>query len=123
MIKLAILGLLLTTAIVSAQNVDPAPLFTSDLVAWSSMSAPAPMPQITGPTQKTLDPATNLSMVSFSGKIAKRGGEYFLQSSDSTSYRLDHPEVASLYEGMQVLVLGALDPSGSLHIRKVAQVH
>jgi hypothetical protein len=118
---LGILGWLLMAGIAVAQDDGPSPLFTSDLVAWSSMSAPQPLPQTDG--AQGSDTSTGPSTNRFSGTILRQGQDYFLHVSSSTSYQLDHPEVARLYEGTQVVVLGALDPEGKqIRIRKIAPV-
>jgi hypothetical protein len=118
---LGILGWLLMAGVAVAQDGGQSPLFTSDLVAWSSMSDPQPLPP-TASVQGS-DTSTGPSTNSFSGTIWRQGQDYFLHVSSSTTYRLDHPEIARLYEGRQVLVLGALGLGGKqLCIRKIAQV-
>ncbi len=118
---LGILGWLLMAGVAVAQDGGRSPLFTSDLIAWSSMFDPQPLPQTAG--AQGSDTSTNPPTKSFSGTILKHGQDYFLHISSSTSYQLDHPEVARLYEGRQVLVLGALDAVGrQIRIRKIVPV-
>jgi hypothetical protein len=116
---LGILGWLLMAGVAVAQNGGPSPLFSSDLVAWSNMSDLQPLPETKG--VQGSDSSTELFTRSFSGTILKQGQDFFLHVFSSTSYQLDHPEVARLYEGTQVRVLGALDPNGKqLRIREIA---
>ena len=122
---LGILGWLLMVGIAVAQDGGRSSLFTSDLVAWSSMSAPQPLPQTTAgaPGSEVADTSIDPSTDTFSGTILRQGEDYFLHVSSSTSYQLDHPELARLYEGTQVLVLGALGPGGKqLRMRKIATI-
>jgi hypothetical protein len=46
-----------------------------------------------------------------------------LELPDANSYRLDRPELIGVYEGHQVSLLGALDPSGTqIQIHEIAEV-
>jgi hypothetical protein len=115
MLRLATFAIFFCASIAAAQEDSQPktqnPLFTSDLIAWSNLPAPLPIPQITGPER------------SFSGIVTRQSDVYLLQLPDSNSYRLDRPELISLYEGHQISVVGALDESGKqIQIHQIADV-
>ena len=116
---------LLMAGVALAQDGGQSSLFTSDLVAWSSMSEPQPMPPsaahefLVGVPGDSADPSAS----SFLGTIVRQGENYVLFGSSTSFYQLDHPEVARVYEGMRVVVLGALDGGGrQISMRKIAPV-
>ena len=115
MLKLATFVVLLCAPFAATQDTSQSkaenPLFTSDLIAWSTLQTPRPVPQISGPER------------SFSGKVTRQSDAYLLELPDSNSYRLDRPDLIGLYEGHQISVVGALDESGTqIQIHEIADV-
>jgi hypothetical protein len=121
----------------------------SDLVAWSDMQTPQPVPQTTprqdpvpdpnpetqpnqqqpssqpdqaapGQEAPSGQPQMEPAAQSFSGTIAKDGSNYVLEVSDNTSYQLDDQDTAKQHVGQKVRVLGALDTSSNMiHVQKI----
>ena len=122
-------------------------LFTSDLVAWSSMQQPRdpdaerrtqPTPEPSPETQSPENPtpgrqspppenprsaAPNRGQAAagtFVGTIAKEADSFVLKVSDTTSYKLDNLRQVQQFEGQRVRVLGTLDREINLiHVDKV----
>jgi hypothetical protein len=107
---------------------------TRDLIAWSSLQKPQPMPQPLPPRDTPIpqpdqsadqqakspaDPQHQQSPVqAFTGKIVKEGAEYVLKG--STTYMLDEQSDASQYENKEVKVTGNLDTaSHRIHVVKI----
>ncbi|HZQ69817.1 MAG TPA: DUF5818 domain-containing protein [Terriglobales bacterium] len=127
---------------------EPAPipdardLASSDLIAWSGMQAPQPVPpsgqQPLGPdpqaetqpqhnptpapdTAPTTQPAAAQPQGSEQNQspatrtflgTIQKHGDSYVLKSDSTSYQLDAQDRAKQFEGQKVRVIGILDPSG-----------
>lgn len=103
-------------------------LLTSDLIAWTDMQSPQPMPSTTQQAQRAPDiPQANQlggpeiptqdaqpTAQTFNGSISKEDGCYVLKVSHTTSYQLDNQEQARQYEGQRVTVMGALDSRRNL---------
>ena len=121
-------------------------LFSSDLVMWSYMQEPQPAPSQTRQTptpdpspetQPQQNPTTQPpqsrppqttpaaagfpdTVQTFTGIISKEADDFILQSSTSTSYKLDNQQQVQQYEGQRVRVTGTLDSSVNLiHVEKV----
>ena len=132
---LTIAAVVLFSPAVWAQSSNPGPvnpdlpgdILGPQLVAWSQMQTPHPVPQPLPPEQpdpqqkptptdpqgKQAQPASQ----SFTGTIVKEGGEYVLKSSDNTVYQIDDQETAKSYEGKRVKISGRLDAkTNMLHI-------
>ena len=125
-----------------AQNQEP--MYSGeDLVAWSQMQTPHPVPQtsprpepVPDPSPETPAPQPSASPQSpaaqpqaepaaqtFSGTIIRDGGRYVLKVAGTTSYQLDDQEKAKSYAGQKVRVIGSLDTDGSLiHVTKIEPV-
>ena len=143
------LPLLLITVLSFAQSsAKPAPgqnehVLGPQLIAWSEMQKPQPVPQqpqpISAPDAKTdqsspspdskAEPkgqqqpepeAQQSTAQSVNGTIIKVGGKYVLQTPDNLAYQLDDQEKARQYEGKHVKVTGSLDrATGILHVKSV----
>jgi hypothetical protein len=110
-------------------------LRSQQLVAWSWLQSPRPVPQPLPPpdkstpqpdpqTQQPARPQTQQPMPSqnFTGKIVKTG-EKFILKAGSTSYQLDDQNSAKRYEGKDVRIVGTLDAGGdTIHIAKIELV-
>jgi hypothetical protein len=140
------LPLVLLTVLSFAQSpAKPAPgqnehVLGPQLIAWSEMQKPQPVPQqpqpIPAPDAKTdqsspgkAEPknqqqpepeAQQSTAQSVSGTIVKVGGKYVLETPDNLAYQLDDQEKARQYEGKHVKVTGSLDrATGILHVKSV----
>ena len=115
------------------------------LIAWSELQKPQPVPtpvppperadQPSSPTQTqpgdSSSPQSSASQPAdsdaqhsraqdFTGTIVRDGKEYMLKVSDRSAYQLDDPGKAKPYEGKQVKVAGKLDPkSNVLHVLSI----
>lgn len=141
-------------AVGQQDEVDPAPipdshdLASSDLVAWSGMQSPQPVPpsgqQPLGPdprpeTQPQRNPTPSPDVTpatpaqssdqtqtpaarTFLGTISKLGGAYVLKT-ETTSYQLDAQDKAQQFDGQKVRVIGILNPSGqSIEVQSIDPV-
>jgi outer membrane biosynthesis protein TonB len=147
-----IAGFVFCSAITFAQEpAHPGPVFSSDLVLWSSMqepqqpeqdhphqqptpepnpeTQPAPNPTPSHPGQQHASPATpesqnkSATAQTFTGTISKEADSYVLKVSDSTSYKLDNQDQVQPFEGKRVQVTGTLDSSINLiHVDKVEPI-
>ena len=143
------LPLLLITVLSFAQSpAKPAPgqnehILGPQLIAWSEMQKPQPVPQQPQPmpapdtkadqsspapdskaepkNQQQPEPEAQQSTAqSVSGTIVKVGGKYVLETPDNLAYQLDDQEKARQYEGKHVKVTGSLDrATGILHVKSV----
>lgn len=125
---------------------NPAPGYTAgilgpQLIAWSELQKPQPVPQQPqpvpppdtqpgtqsqeepsqpkaqqGPQSETAEPTAQ----SITGSIVKVAGKYMLETEDNIAYQLDDQEKAKQFEGKRVKVTGSLDRStGILHVRSI----
>lgn len=122
----------------------PAPVLPADiigpqLIMWSELQKPQPVPQPMPPSDKPDQqdqqqqppsqqtpgqpaPATSSqaqgqpAAQSFTGTIVKDSGKYILKASDGTAYQVEDQDKAKAYDGKQVKVSGSLDKSNVLHI-------
>lgn len=106
---------------------------STDLIAWSYMQEPKPVPQPLPPPDKGIpQPDTQpsqppeaqapapVSNQTFTGKIVKDSGKFVLKVSEKTSYDLDQQSSLEQYENKDVKVVGTIDPGGStIHIIKI----
>ena len=115
---------------------QPTPILPSEilgpqLVAWSQMQKPQPIPQpMPSPgrpsQQAEQQPAQSTPVQpspaaqTFTGTIVKDGGKYILKTSGTNVYELDDQERAKQYDGKQVKIAGTLDATGnSLHVTSI----
>ena len=117
------------------------------LIAWSEMQKPQPVPQQPQPVpppdtqegsqppsrsqqpdtggqqpnaQKPDQESQESTSSSVTGTILKVAGKYVLQTSDNVAYQLDSADQASQYEGKRVKVTGTLDrATGILHVTNI----
>jgi outer membrane biosynthesis protein TonB len=145
------LPLLLVAVLSFAQQPSPAQpapgqnerVLGSQLIAWSEMQKPQPVPQqpqpIPAPDRKADQPspapdskpepkaqqqaepeAQQSTAQSVSGTIVRVGGKYVLETADNLAYQLDDQDKASQYEGKHVKITGTLDrATGILHVKTV----
>lgn len=113
----------------------PSDIYGPQLIAWSEMQKPQPMPQPLPPPDRPIQPSdpqpaqqatqsSNAHAVpqaqTFTGTIVKDGGRYLLKVSRNSVYQLDDREKAKRYEGKQVKVEGILDADGNtLHVNAI----
>ena len=106
---------------------------STELIAWSYMQQPKPVPQPLPPPDKGIpQPDTQpsqppepqapapVSNQTFTGKIVKDSGRFVLKISDKTSYQLDQQSNLDEFENKDVKVIGTLDPGGNtIHVSKI----
>ena len=110
----------------------PASVQGPQLIAWSEVQKPRPLPQPLPPPQP--DPPAQSqpqqsagsqnqqqpSAQAFTGTVVKGGSKYVLKVSESTSYQIDDQEKARVFEGKQVKIAGSLDPKTYiLHVMSI----
>ena len=114
----------------------PSDILGSQLIAWSQLQKPQPIPQPLSMPSRSAQPsdqppqAANPSAQpqfpaeqAFTGTIIKDGLRYVLKVSSNSVYQLDDQERAGLYEGKQVKIAGTLDATGnSLHVTSIELV-
>jgi hypothetical protein len=149
MMRLLTILAISSTFIVPAFAQEPSnPLFTSSLVAWTTMqtpqppegnplpprSAPEPQPNVQvpeNPPDSSTAPATpdatapagqqQTATQTFTGTVSKQGDTYVLSIPGSESYKLDDQDRAKQFEGQKVRVLGMLDQgSAVIHVQTIA---
>ena len=107
---------------------------TRQLIAWSQLQKPQPVPQPLPPRdtpipqpdqqgQQTKPPADpqnpqTPATQTFTGKIVKDAGKYVLKVASNTTYQLAEQGDVKQYENQEVKVIGSLD-AGSNTIRIV----
>jgi hypothetical protein len=118
-----------------ASPVLPSDILGPQLIAWSQVQKPQPVPQPLPPPERPIPQTAQQAQPSnppaqpqppaaqtFTGTIAKDGSRYVLISSN-IAYQLDDQEKAKQYEGKQVKIGGTLDANGgSLHIISIELV-
>jgi len=120
---LTIVFLLALSGSIFAQGVqaDPSPALPSgflgpDLIAWSQMQTPRPVPQPLPPDQRP-GAQEQPSAETFAGTIIKIKSSYSLRLAGGITYRLNDQDSdrnnVKQYEGQQVAVLGNLSPDRS----------
>jgi hypothetical protein len=118
------------------------PMFTSSLVAWTTMqtpqppegnplpprSAPEPQPNVQAP-ENPPDSSTGAAdqqqpaAQTFTGTVSKQGDTYVLSIPGSESYKLDDQDRAKEYDGQKVHVLGMLDQgSAVIHVQTIGPI-
>ena len=114
------------------------------LIAWSEMQKPQPVPQRpepvpvpdsnadkqAGPTEDTPNQAPNTQVPAqekqgpaaqtLSGTVIELGNKYVLKTTDKQTYELDDQDKAREYEGKQVKIVGSLDrTTNMIHITSI----
>jgi hypothetical protein len=125
-------GLLLILACpMFAQGVqsEPAPVLPSgvlgpDLIAWSQMQAPRPVPQPLPPDQNPRAPQPPTT-ATFVGTIVKVDASYVLKLTSGLTYRLDDQSDdqnnGRQYEGKQVRLIGS--PNANRNSIRILSIH
>lgn len=146
-------ALAFTPALLAQQeSPQPAPgrsnqVLGSQLIVWSEMQKPQPVPQQPQPLpppdsqnkqnsspapdaqdrkgdtandqQSEADGTQSISK-SFTGTIAKVDGRYVIETADKTAYQIDDQDKASKYEGKRVKVVGTVDrTTGMIHVSSI----
>ncbi len=114
--------LLILAGSMFAQGVqpEPAPALPSgvlgpDLIAWSQMQTPRPVPQPLPPDQNPR-PQQQPTAEIFAGTIVKVDANYVLKMQSGKTYRLDQDDMRQ-YEGKQVRLAGNMDANrNQLHV-------
>jgi hypothetical protein len=104
----------------------PGDVLTSQLVAWTQMQKPKPVPEplpppdkgVPEPDRQTTPPARPQALQqtpaeTFTGKIVKDGGKYVLKVSSNTTYQLEEQSSLEKYKDQDVRIVGTLDASGN----------
>jgi Protein of unknown function (DUF5818) len=142
-------ALTLISALAFAQQfpaLKPAPgpngVLGPQLIAWSEMQKPQPVPQRPEPlpppdtqpgeqpspedksptsAQQQVEPETQQHTVqSITGTVVKVAGRYVLETGDNLAYQLDDQDKARQYEGKRVKVTGTLDRNtGVIHVTSI----
>ncbi len=86
-------------------------LFSSDLIAWSGVQQARPLTEILLAELSRDNYA--VGTVRFSGRVIRQQDAYFLQTSDSTSYRLEPTDAIRVLEGKSVSVQAGVDNNGT----------
>jgi Protein of unknown function (DUF5818) len=150
--SITLIAVLFSAALACAQQApDSGPLFSSDLIAWSSMQepqqpeqqpahqqpAPDPNPETkppqnptpaqpsSPPPQHAKNPADNQAPTAqtFTGTISKDTDNYVLKVSETSSYKLDNQQQVQEYDGQRVRVTGTLDSSINLiHVDRIEPI-
>lgn len=148
------LTFLLFVGVTLAQQIPVKPAPTPDavvpgtqLIAWSEMQKPHPLPQEPQPvpppdsrsgqapdSQQTQtqpdqsqtpapqqpEPGPSQLAQTLTGTVMKAAGKFVLQTADSTAYILDDQDKARSYEGKRVKVIGTLErATGILHVSSI----
>jgi len=104
----------------------PNPENGTELIAWTQMQEPRPMPAADGlavpgrqidaiqPVESTLNDLSIQPAQSFSGAVVSAEGEYMLKMADGINYYLDDQELGKKFEGKDVQVTGSLIPGKDL---------
>ncbi len=114
----------------------PSGILGPQLIAWSQVQKPEPVPQPLPPPDRAAQQpdqpahpqppqsanpqAQPPAAQTFTGTIVKDGNRCILKVSRNNVYELDDQEKAKRYEGKQVKIEGTLDAKGtSLHITSI----
>jgi len=102
------------------QKPDPVPVPDSnaDKQAGPTEDTPQqkPQPETPGAAQDKQEPAAQ----TLTGTVMKMGNKYVLKTADKTTYVLDDQDKAKEYEGKQVRIVGTLDRTGNvLHVTSI----
>ena len=112
----------------------PGSVLGPQLIVWSEIQKPQPMPQPLPPgedpfgrrpSQQQPGQANSQERAAqtFTGTIVKDGDKYVLKVSAGMSYQLDDQDQAKKYEGKQVKIAGDLDTNSStLHVASIQPV-
>lgn len=104
----------------------PSPENGTELIAWTQLQEPRPIPSADGltvPGRQTdgITPVIGMTndfsiqpVQSFSGAVISADGEYLLKMADGVNYYLDDQELGKEFEGKDVRVTGNLIPGSDL---------
>jgi hypothetical protein len=123
-------------------------MFTSSLVAWTTMQTPQPPEQNPLPSRPSPEPQPNVQVPenppdsstapatqeskqpndeaqsaaqTFTGTVSKREDTYVLNVEGSESYKLDDQDRARQFDGQKVKVFGIIDQgSAVLHVQTIS---
>lgn len=100
------------------------------LIAWSLLQRPQPVPQPLPPPDSRPDPQPaqpsnpharqQAPTQSFTGKIVRDGEKYVLKISGNTTYQLDEQGTAEQYRDKEVKVVGTVEAgSDTIHVVRI----
>lgn len=100
------------------------------LVAWSQLQKPKPVPQPLPPSDSHPDPqlgqppdphgGRQSPNQTFTGKIVRDGEKYVLKDPSNTTYQLDDQTGTEKYQNQDVTLVGTLDTgSTTIHIVRI----
>ena len=98
------------------------------LIAWSRLQKPQPVPQPLPPPDSRPDPQpaqppnphARQQTRTFTGKIVRDGEKYVLKVSSNTTYQLDEQSSAEQYQDKEVKIVGTVEPgSNTIHVVRI----
>jgi hypothetical protein len=100
------------------------------LIAWSLLQKPQPVPQPLPPPDSRPDPQPaqpsnpharqQTPSQTFTGKIVRDGEKYVLRVSGNTTYQLDEQGTAEQYQDKEVKVVGTIEAgSNTIHVVRI----
>jgi len=100
------------------------------LIAWSRLQKPQPVPQPLPPPDSRPDPQPaqppnpharqQTPSQTFTGKIVRDGEKYVLKVSSNTTYQLDEQSSAEQYQDKEVKIVGTVEPgSNTIHVVRI----
>ena len=94
----------------------PVPESNADKQAGSTEDRQQPAPDAKAPAQEKQGPAAQ----TLSGTVIKLGNKYVLKTADKQTYELDDQDRAREYEGKQVKIVGSLDrTTNMIHVTSI----
>jgi hypothetical protein len=127
LVSMACATLIMAQSATQPRPVSPGEVLGPQLIAWSQLQKPQPVPQPTSQPDELAQPREEPGAVDLNqqtpsspilrGMIVEEGAGYILKASNQIAYRLDDQPGVKNCEGMHVKVIGTVDPdSKSLHI-------
>ena len=131
--SMCVVSLLVFSSFAHAQNsiaqpapASPASVLGPQLIAWSELQKPQPIPHFVQPAQPDSSVRVQQSAepqrrpIQSSGTIAKDGKTCILKISGADSLQIEDVEQARPYEGKQVAITGSLDQkTNSLQVTSI----
>ena len=98
-----------------------------ELIAWSNLQEPAPLPDATSPSEGPNEPANESrrgqSLQTVTGIIIRNEGQYCLRVSAGLVLTLDDQQAAQRHAGERVKITGMLDAGRKmLRVERIAPI-